>query len=283
MSDQNSVMVSLTIDDKDISVPKGTLVVEAAKLLDTEIPVFCYHPKLESIGACRLCMVEIGLPVIDRATGEKVLEADGSVKLNFGKGQVTSCTTVVSEGMVVRTQTDGVKKTRADMLEFLLTCDKGGECPLQDLTMTYGHDTSRMDFQDKIRLDKRVPLGELIVLDKERCIQCARCIRFQDEVADDPVIEFHMRGRRLEIVTFSDPGFDRQHLGRQHDRYLSGRSADHIRLPLWGATMGTEPGGQYLLPLPGGLQHHHGYPPRGRFRRSARHQTHFAAAERSRQ
>ncbi len=216
MSDQNSVMVSLTIDDKDISVPKGTLVVEAAKLLDTEIPVFCYHPKLESIGACRLCMVEIGLPVIDRATGEKVLEADGSVKLNFGKGQVTSCTTVVSEGMVVRTQTDGVKKTRADMLEFLLTshpldcpvCDKGGECPLQDLTMTYGHDTSRMDFQDKIRLDKRVPLGELIVLDKERCIQCARCIRFQDEVADDPVIEFHMRGRRLEIVTFSDPGFD---------------------------------------------------------------------------
>lgn len=220
-----SDMVNLTIDGKDVSVPKGTLVVEAAKLVDTEIPVFCYHPKLEPVGACRLCMVEVGLPVIDRATGEKVLEADGSVKLNFGKGQVTSCTTVVSEGMVVRTQTEGVTKTRADMLEFLLTshpldcpvCDKGGECPLQDLTMFYGHDVSRMDFRDKIRLDKRVPLGELIVLDKERCIQCARCIRFQDEVVDDPVIQFHMRGRTLEIVTFSDPGFD---------SYWSGNTTD---------------------------------------------------------
>ncbi|MBW7959336.1 MAG: NADH-quinone oxidoreductase subunit NuoG [Candidatus Promineofilum sp.] len=225
MSDQKSDMISLTIDGKEVSVPKGTLVIEAAKSIETDIPVFCYHPKLESIGACRLCMVEIGLPVIDRATGEKVLEADGSVKLNFGKGQVTSCTTVATEGMVVRTLTDGVKKTRADMLEFLLTshpldcpvCDKGGECPLQDLTMVYGHDVSRMDFRDKIRLDKRVPLGELIVLDKERCIQCARCIRFQDEVVDDPVIQFHMRGRRLEIVTFSDPGFD---------SYWSGNTTD---------------------------------------------------------
>jgi len=218
-------MVNLTIDGVEITVPKGMLVVDAAKMIDIDIPVFCYHPKLEPVGMCRMCLVEIGLPVIDRGTGQKVLNADGSVKLNFGKGLQTGCTIVVSEGMVVRTQTIPVKDAREDVLEFLLTshpldcpvCDKGGECPLQNLTMAYGHDESRMDFRDKIKLDKQVPLGELIILDKERCIQCARCIRFQDEIVDDPVIQFHNRGRRLEIVTFSDPGFD---------SYWSGNTTD---------------------------------------------------------
>ena len=209
-------MVTLTIDGVELSVPKGTLVVDAAKKIDIDIPVFCYHPKLEPVGMCRMCLVEIGLPVIDRATGQKVLNADGSVKLNFGKGLQTGCTVVVSEGMVVRTATVPVKDAREDIIEFILTshpldcpvCDKGGECPLQNLTMAYGRDESRMDFRDKIKLAKHVPLGELIYLDRERCIQCARCTRFQSEIVDDPVIHFHNRGRRLEIVTFSDPGFD---------------------------------------------------------------------------
>jgi NADH-quinone oxidoreductase subunit G len=211
-----SDMVTLTIDGVELSVPKGTLVVDAAKKIDIDIPVFCYHPKLAPVGMCRMCLVEIGLPVIDRATGEKVLNADGSVKLNFGKGLQTGCTVVVSEGMVVRTATIPVQNAREDILEFILTshpldcpiCDKGGECPLQNLTMRYGHDESRMDYRDKIKLAKHVPLGELIVLDRERCIQCARCTRFQAEIVDDPVIHFHNRGRRLEIVTFSEPGFD---------------------------------------------------------------------------
>lgn len=211
-----SNMVNLTIDGVEVSVLRGTLVVDAAKKIDIDIPVFCYHPKLAPVGMCRMCLVEIGMPVIDRATGEKVLNADGSVKLNFGKGLQTGCTVAVGEGMVVRTQTPVVKHAREDILEFLLTshpldcpvCDKGGECPLQELTMAYGHDEARIDFRDKIKLDKRVPLGELIVLDRERCIQCARCTRFQAEIVDDPVIHFHNRGRRLEIVTFSKPGFD---------------------------------------------------------------------------
>jgi NADH-quinone oxidoreductase subunit G len=211
-----SDMVTLTIDGVELSVPKGMLVVDAAKKIDIDIPVFCYHPKLNPVGMCRMCLVEIGLPVIDRATGQKVLNADGSVKLNFGKGLQTGCTVVVSEGMVVRTATIPVKDAREDIIEFILTshpldcpvCDKGGECPLQNLTMAYGRDESRMDFRDKIKLAKHVPLGELIVLDRERCIQCARCTRFQAELVDDPVIHFHNRGRRLEIVTFSDPGFD---------------------------------------------------------------------------
>ena len=220
-----SDLVTLTIDGREISVPKGTLVVDAAKQIDIDIPVFCYHPKLAPVGMCRMCLVEIGMPVIDRATGEKVLNADGSVKLNFGKGLQTGCTVVVGPGMVVRTQTPTVEDAREDIIEFILTshpldcpiCDKGGECPLQNLTMAYGRDESRIDFRDKIKLDKRVPLGELIVLDRERCIQCARCTRFQDEIVDDPVIQFHDRGRRLEIVTFSEPGFD---------SYWSGNTTD---------------------------------------------------------
>lgn len=220
-----SDMVTLTIDGAELSVPKGTLVVDAAKKIDVDIPVFCYHPKLNPVGMCRMCLVEIGLPVVDRATGQKVLNADGTVKLNFGKGLQTGCTVVVSEGMVVRTQTVPVQDAREDIIEFILTshpldcpiCDKGGECPLQNLTMAYGRDESRMDFRDKIKLAKHVPLGELIVLDRERCIQCARCTRFQAELVDDPVIHFHNRGRRLEIVTFSEPGFD---------SYWSGNTTD---------------------------------------------------------
>lgn len=220
-----SDLVTLTIDGVEVQVPVGTLVVDAAKKIGNDIPVFCYHPKLEPVGMCRVCMVEIGLPIRDRATGELLLNADGSPQINFGRGLQTGCTVRVSEGMVVRTTPDYVQEARADIVEFLLTshpldcpiCDKGGECPLQNLTMAHGKGTSRMVFQDKIKLDKHVPLGDLIYLDRERCIQCARCIRFQDEIVDDPVIQFHDRGRSLEIVTLSDPGFD---------SYWSGNTTD---------------------------------------------------------
>ncbi len=209
-------MVTLTIDDKQVTVPAGTVVVDAAKKAGIDIPVFCYHPKMEPVGMCRMCLVEIGRPVIDRASGQAVLEQDGSPKIFFGPKLETGCTVPVSEGMVVRTQTQLVKDARVGMLEFLLTshpldcpvCDKGGECPLQNLTMGYGPGISRFQFDDKKHLGKHVPLGELIWLDRERCIQCARCVRFQDLIVDDPVIGFYNRGRSLEIVTFSDPGFD---------------------------------------------------------------------------
>ncbi len=220
-----SDLVTLTIDGVPVSVPKGTVVVDAAKKIGNDIPVFCYHPKMAPVGMCRMCLVEIGLPVIDRATGQPVLNADGTPRLNFGKGLQTGCTVAVSEGMVVRTATTAVQDAREDILEFLLTshpldcpiCDKGGECPLQNLTMAFARDESRMVFTDKMKLEKHVPLGDLIILDRERCIQCARCTRFQDEIVDDPVIAFHNRGRRLEIVTLSEPGFD---------SYWSGNTTD---------------------------------------------------------
>lgn len=220
-----SNLVTLTVDGVEVSVPQGTLVVDAAKKVNIDIPVFCYHPKMEPVGMCRMCLVEIGLPMRDRATGELLLNEDGTPQINFGRGLQTGCTVPVSEGMVVRTQPETVDKAREDIIEFILTshpldcpvCDKGGECPLQNLTMRHGRGTSRMAFTDKMKLDKHVPLGELIYLDRERCIQCARCTRFQSEVVDDPVIQFHNRGRRLEIVTLSDPGFD---------SYWSGNTTD---------------------------------------------------------
>ncbi|MCB9136286.1 MAG: NADH-quinone oxidoreductase subunit NuoG [Anaerolineales bacterium] len=217
--------VNLTIDNTPVTVPAGTMIVDAAKKAGIDIPVFCYHPKLEPVGMCRMCLVEVGRPMRDRATGQPVLEADGSPKIGFGPKLETGCTVPVEEGMVVRGYTEKVTEARDEIVEFILTshpldcpvCDKGGECPLQNLTMAHGPGNSRFDFDNKLHLDKHVPLGDLIYLDRERCIQCARCIRFQDEIADDSVIEFFNRGRRTDIVTYSDPGFD---------SYWSGNTSD---------------------------------------------------------
>lgn len=218
-------LVNLTIDGIEVSVPEGTLIVDAAKKLGIDIPVFCYHPKLDSVGMCRMCLVEIGRPARDRSTGEPILDENGQQIINFGPNLETSCTTPVGEGWVIRVNSEKAREGRKQIVEYILTshpldcpiCDKGGECPLQNQTMEHGPGTSRFLFDEKIRFDKHVPLGELIFLDRERCIQCARCIRFQEELVDDPVIGFTNRGRRLEIITSSDPGFD---------SYFSGNTTD---------------------------------------------------------
>ncbi len=218
-------MVSLTIDGKQVSVPEGTLIVNAAKQIGIDIPVFCYHPKMEPVGMCRQCLVEVGRPVIDRSTGNAVLEADGSPKIQFGAKLETACSTPVSEGMIVIGDSPKAAAGRKDILEFLLTshpldcpiCDKGGECPLQNLTMRYGPGQSRFNYSEKMHLAKKLPLGELIYLDRERCIQCGRCVRFQSIIVDDPVIAFTNRGRGMEIFSTSEPGFD---------SYFSGNTTD---------------------------------------------------------
>ena len=127
-------LVTLTVDGVEVTVSKGTYVVDAAKRVDIDIPVFCYHPKMEPVGMCRMCLVEIGTPMRDRATGEILLNEDGTPQINFGRGLQTGCTVPVSEGMVVRTETEVVTEARDDIIEFLLTshpldcpiCDKGG-------------------------------------------------------------------------------------------------------------------------------------------------------------
>src|SRR5512134_2542272 len=116
-----SKIIDLTIDSKRVTVPEGTLVVDAAKQAGIDIPVFCYHPKMEPVGMCRMCLVEIGRPVIDRATGQPQLNEDGTPKMQFGPKLETACTTPVSDGMLVRTGTEKVIDGRREILEFLLT------------------------------------------------------------------------------------------------------------------------------------------------------------------
>lgn len=216
--------VTFMIDGKQVSAPAGTGLVDAAKMAGIDIPVFCHHPKLEPVGMCRMCLVEIGRPVRDRATGQIVME-NGEPKIQFLPKLETACTNKVEEGMVVLTQTEKARSGQRGTVEFLLTshpldcpiCDKGGECPLQNLTMAHGPGKSRFLFDEKLRLGKRVPLGDLIVLDQERCIQCARCIRFQDEIVGDSVLGFDDRSRSMRIITFSDPGFDSVFSGNTTD------------------------------------------------------------------
>jgi NADH-quinone oxidoreductase subunit G len=217
-------MVSLTIDGQPVTVPAGTLVVNAAKQIGIDIPVFCYHPKMEPVGMCRQCMVEVGRPVVDRTTGQVVMDGD-QPKINFGPKLETACTTPVSDGMVVLSQSDKARASQKEILEFLLTshpldcpvCDKGGECPLQNLTMAHASPQSRFIYDEKSHAAKHLPLGDLIWLDRERCIQCARCIRFQDEIAGEAVLGFYQRGRATDIITNSEPGFDSVFSGNTTD------------------------------------------------------------------
>ncbi len=158
-------MINLKIDNRPVTVPDGMLIVDAAKKIGIDIPVFCYHPKLKPVGMCRMCLVDIGRPMIDRATGKPVLEADGSPRIQFAPKLDTACTTPVTEGMVVITESEKVKAARKEMLEFLLTshpldcpvCDKGGECPLQNLTMAHGPGESRFLYDDKMHLASTCP------------------------------------------------------------------------------------------------------------------------------
>lgn len=217
--------ISLTIDGTQITMPEGMLIVDAAKAAGIDIAVFCHHPKLEPVGMCRMCLVEVGRPMMDRTTGRPLLDDDGQARLQFGSKLETACTTPIAEGMVVLTQSEKAKAGQQATVEFLLTshpldcpvCDKGGECPLQNLTMAHGQGQSRFLYDEKMRLEKHVPLGELIHLDQERCIQCARCIRFQDEIAGDPVLSFDDRGRGMRIITVSEPGFDSVFSGNTTD------------------------------------------------------------------
>lgn len=217
--------VRLYVDGVEYKVPKGENLVDAAKRIGNDIPVFCYHPKLAPVGMCRMCLVELGQAQIDKETGQFQLDDKGNLAIRWQPKLQTACTTNVLDGMTVRTTTPQVKEARDDIIEFLLTshpldcpvCDKGGECPLQNLTLNYGPGESRFIYDEKMRLPKHVPLGDLIYLDRERCIQCARCTRFQEELVGDAVLGFHERGRSLQIVTTSNPPFD---------TYFSGNTTD---------------------------------------------------------
>ena len=182
--------ITLIIDGREVSATEGEMLHDAAKRGDVEIPVFCYEPKLgDPVGACRMCLVEI----------------EGIPKLQ------TSCSTPVRDGMVVHTRTDQVKHAQSAVVEFLLVnhpldcpvCDKGGECPLQDISMGWGPGKSR--FTDpKRHFEKPVELSPLVAIDRERCILCYRCVRFSQEVSEDSQLQLLERGDRTFVGTFDD-------------------------------------------------------------------------------
>jgi NADH-quinone oxidoreductase subunit G len=182
--------VNLTIDGHKITVPAGMLVVEAAKTIGIEIPVFCYHHKLDTVGACRMCLVEM-TPGPPRPQ--------------------TACTTPVAEGMVVKTLSAMAVQARADILEFELAnhpldcpvCDKGGECPLQDFTFRHGYPVSRID-GPRLHFKKPIPLSDKIALDRERCVLCYRCTRYYDEIAWEQELTTDERGVQSFITSQFD-------------------------------------------------------------------------------
>jgi NADH-quinone oxidoreductase subunit G len=184
--------VTVTIDGVEMQAEAGELVIKVAQEHGIYIPRFCWHERMKPVGMCRMCLVEI----------------EGQ------RGLPPACTATVTDGMVVHTQTPGVKKAQEGVLEFLLinhpldcpVCDRGGECPLQDLTFGYGPGESRF-VEEKRHFAKPIPISDLVLLDRERCILCARCTRFADEVAGDPLIQFVERGAQMQVLTFPDQPF----------------------------------------------------------------------------
>ncbi|MGV9302224.1 NADH-quinone oxidoreductase subunit G [Nonomuraea sp. NPDC003727] len=201
-------VVTLTIDGFQVTVPKGTLIIRAAELLGIQIPRFCDHPLLDPAANCRQCLVDIP----DAGNGR-----------GFPKPQ-PSCAIEVAEGMVVQTQLTSpvAEKAQRGAMELLLmnhpldcpVCDKGGECPLQNQAMSNGQGESRFH-EHKRTFPKPLPLSAQVLLDRERCVQCKRCIRFSDEIAGDPLIEFFERGAK-EQVGVAD--------GKPFDSYFSGNT-----------------------------------------------------------
>ncbi|WP_035739070.1 NADH-quinone oxidoreductase subunit G [Glycomyces arizonensis] len=218
MTDQ----VTFTIDGLEITVPKGTLIIRAAEQLGIEIPRFCDHPLLEPAGACRQCLVEVP----DMGNGRGMPKP------------AASCTTTAMEGMVVKTQHSSqvAKEAQEGIMEFLLInhpldcpiCDKGGECPLQNQAMSTGRTETRMEAADKRTYKKALPISSQVMLDRERCVLCARCTRFSDQIAGDPFIELMERSALEQVGVYEDEPFE---------SYFSGNT---VQICPVGALTGTQ-------------------------------------------
>jgi NADH-quinone oxidoreductase subunit G len=195
MSDVTRTSVQITLDGRTFEARPGELLIEAAERAGTYIPRFCYHPRMEPVGVCRMCLVEVDSP--------------------RGATLQPACYLRVSDGMTIISDSEKVKKAQDGVLEFLLAnhpldcpvCDKGGECPLQDQTLAHGSGETRF-IEEKRHFVKPIEIGELVLLDRERCIQCSRCTRFASEVAGDAQIAFAGRGDLIEVATSPTQPFD---------------------------------------------------------------------------
>ncbi|NLJ54822.1 MAG: NADH-quinone oxidoreductase subunit G, partial [Intrasporangiaceae bacterium] len=209
-------LVSLTIDGFEVEVPKGTLIIRAAEEAGIEIPRFCDHPGLDPVGACRQCLVEVwmpGPPGPDGTPGEpkQMQGPPGRMKPQ------PSCVMTVAPGMVVKTQytSEAIDKAQQGVMELLLinhpldcpVCDKGGECPLQNQAMSNGRAVSRFD-DIKRTYPKPIKISSQVLLDRERCILCARCTRFSQEIAGDPFIALVERGALQQVGIYEEQPFE---------------------------------------------------------------------------
>ncbi|MBX3113335.1 MAG: NADH-quinone oxidoreductase subunit NuoG [Fimbriimonadaceae bacterium] len=200
-------MVTISINDVEIQVPKDELIVESVKRLGLEVPIFCYHPRMKPVGMCRMCLVDVGFK-----------QPDGTVR-KMPKPQA-ACTLPASDNMVIYTDTEQIHKDRKGVLEFLLInhpldcpiCDRGGECPLQNNTIAYGPSTSRF-VEMKRHLPKAYPLSQYVTLDLERCIQCGRCVRFTEEISGDSQLAFRFRGSQMQPSTYQLTDFESKFSG----------------------------------------------------------------------
>jgi NADH-quinone oxidoreductase subunit G len=199
--EQREDLVSLTIDDIEVSVPKGTLVIRAAELIGVEVPRFCDHPLLDPVGACRQCLVEVP----DGGTGRPIPKPQAS------------CTLEVAPGMKIKTQVTSpiADKAQRGNMEFLLInhpldcpiCDKGGECPLQNQAMSHGYAESRFT-DEKRTYPKPINISPNVLLDRERCVLCARCTRFSEQIAGDPFIALIERGALQQVGIYEKEPFE---------------------------------------------------------------------------
>ncbi len=220
-------LVSLTIDGIEVSVPKDTLVIRAAEQVGVQVPRFCDHPLLAPVGACRQCLVDIP----DAGNGR-----------GFPKPQA-SCTITVAEGMVVNTQATSpvADKAQQGIMEFLLinhpldcpVCDKGGECPLQNQAMTNGRGESRFSERGGVKrtFPKPINISTNVLLDRERCVLCARCTRFSEQIAGDPFIALIERGALQQVGIYEKEPFESYFSGNTIQICPVGR-ADQRRVPL---------------------------------------------------
>jgi NADH-quinone oxidoreductase subunit G len=209
-------LVTVNIDGKEIAVPKGTNVIEAARLVNVDVPHYCYHPKLAVVGNCRMCLIEMGTPAFDPATKAAVMDpATGKQKINWIPRPQIGCGTTVTPGLHVKTTSPMVKDAREGVMEFLLInhpldcpiCDQAGECKLQEQATGYGRGYSRFIEQKNVK-PKRTQLGPRVTLDDERCVLCSRCIRFSRDVAGADVLGFVDRGSYSTLTCHPDKKLD---------------------------------------------------------------------------
>lgn len=214
MSDQPDT-VTINLDGKEVEVPAGMNIVDAAKLHGVEIPHYCYHPHLSIVGNCRMCLVEMGMPMKDRATGEPILDDDGKQKVGFFPKPAIACSTKAAPGMHIKTKSEKVKDCRNGVMEFLLVnhpldcpiCDQAGECSLQEFATDYGRGYSRFVEEKNVK-PKRTRLGPRVTLDDERCILCSRCIRFSKEIDGKDVLGFIDRGSYSTLTCYPGKELD---------------------------------------------------------------------------